>query len=544
MHKHGKPSVVPQYHTNAFVDLDGIPYLLAEYLDRRTIQQIDRSLIKSEIFIDTRESMRAIIDISIDDIGRRASDGYPAVRGNNSKQKDLLNMTTQMAEQLNHQFDVIRKGIVMRVNYQLENQRNGQVLRSMTEDLFIKDRQYFLEINSNNIDDNAVITNFSNSMVSTINEFTHGRDPMVLRITSVNMFYTTLRRDPGIPRIQQATGPWNGYPELDYYNYHEQMQKHHIFAPNGCHYEGYGQEPPTAIAPPTWTMFSRYYHFDRDGHDIVLHDQEIYDRNQSPILVPCGTITVNRAFMINPGHRIIFKFSIWKNDVTVVSDAQPLAYAIQAPYMNVYQPKPEEPPYGTVPAYIDHRHSWETPVPPLPGPYLHGEDPVLKELQKNQKINAQQNEMINKLAGAVNSLIEIISQNHEGTETPEKVPEIKAPEKPPHHDHKPPVSETEPVDPVLEQLASLQKTLEELKEQNANDTSEGCDHTEIDKQITDLQTELEDIRTNGTDEAVAERLTALAEQIAAIKESVDSHDHPQPIPEEKVNELLDKIENS
>ena len=79
-------------HVNAFIDLNGIPYLLAEYLDRNNFQQIDRSQIKSEIIVDQSESMRAVIDVSIDDIGKRASDGYPAIIGNTTKHTNLLKM--------------------------------------------------------------------------------------------------------------------------------------------------------------------------------------------------------------------------------------------------------------------------------------------------------------------------------------------------------------------------------------------------------------------------------------------------------------------
>ncbi len=520
----------PCDHTNAFVDLNGIPYLVGEYLDRRSFRQIDRSLIKSDIFVDTRESMRAIIDVSIDDIGKRASDGYPNIRGNNTKQRALLNMAASMAEQLNHQFDVLRKGIVMRVNYQLENQRTGHVIRSMVEDLRIPERFYFVDINPRDIDDNAVIVNFSNSLVSTITEFTHGHDPMVFRITTIQMFYECLRRDPAIPRIQQAAGPYAVKSELDYYNYHKDLQNRHVFGPNGCCYEGFGQEPPSAIMPPTWTMFNRYYHFDQDGHDIVLHHQEIYEPSAMCVLVPCGIVHVNRAFMINPGHRIIFKFSVWKNDLTVVSDALALAQAIQSPYMNVYQPQPPcdhwDPPGTTE---YNPPHHCHHPTPP-------SRDPLIDEMKRNRELNKKQTEMINQLAGAVNSLIQIISTQHEGTETPEQLPPMEEPPQtsPPHcHHHT----------PVMDKLNELSRLLEDIKNKNNENCNDGCDHTEINRQIESLQREIEDIRTNGTDEAVADRLNDLSESITALSEQVNS-ETPQPIPEAKVNELVDKINNS
>lgn len=518
-------------HTNAFLDLNGIPYLLGEYLDKRRFQQIDPALIRSEVFIDQRESMRAIIDISIDDIGSRASDGYPAIVGNNTKQRSLLKMISSQADELNHQFDVIRSGIIMRVNYQLENQRTGQMLRSMVENLRIHDRSYFLNINPRNVNDNAIIVNFSNSMVSTINEFTHGRDPMVLRITSVQMFYECLRRDPSIPRIQQANGPWAPGSEVDYYRYHEQMQNRHVITPNGCRYEGFGNESPEMIAPPTWTMISRYYHFDQSGHDIVFHDREINDPMAAAVLVPCGTVQINRAFMINPGHRLVFKFSVWKNDLTVVSDALAIAEAIRTPYFNGCRPPymPDaKPPY---PTFDDCEY-----VKPYHPAHHHHDGEVLRALRESQEINEQQSQMISRLTNAVNSLREIVSKQHgDDVEVPDVIP--MPPNKPPHH--KPGHGGF-----IIDKIRELEKMLEDLK--NSGSDSE-CDHAEIDQKIDDLQKEIEDIRTNGTDEVVADQLKALEEAIVSLQEQVSKgcdHEHPEKIPDDVVNEIVDKIKNS
>ena len=117
-------SVMPPAHTNAFIDLNGIPYLLGEYLDRRNFLQMDRSLIRSEVSVDVNEAMRAIVNISVDQIGKR-SDGLPEVTGNTTKLKQLIQMIHDNNPRLDHQFDVIRPGLVVRVNYQLENQRTG-----------------------------------------------------------------------------------------------------------------------------------------------------------------------------------------------------------------------------------------------------------------------------------------------------------------------------------------------------------------------------------------------------------------------------------
>ena len=327
-------------HTNAFVDLNGIPFLLAEYLDRRNFQQIDRSQIKSSIFVDQSESMRAIVDISIDDIGKRCSDGYPAILGNNTKQMNLLKMISDNCEIIDHQLNVLRRGIVITVNYQLENKRTGQVIRTMSEKFKILDRSYFLDINPRNTDDNAIIVNFSNTIVSTINDATHGRDPMIMRITNINLSYEMVKDSPKMPRVKQSLMGNSNIPQLpsnyglenNIYRYLDMMQNRHVMP--GYDPNSYIPEDPNLIMPPTWSMFNRFYRFDNNGKDIIIHGQEINDPITKVALVPCGTVHVNRTFMINPGHRIIFKFCIWKNDVTVVNDTTQVAQCLKAPILN------------------------------------------------------------------------------------------------------------------------------------------------------------------------------------------------------------------
>lgn len=521
-------------HVHAFVDLNGIPYLLAEYLDQRNFQQIDRSLVRSEIFIDQRESMRAIIDISCDDIGKRFTDGCPAIQGNATKTKNLLEMIANNAEQMNHQFDVLKRGIIMRVNYQLENQRTGSVIRSMVEDLHIRNRGYFLDINSKNIDDNGVIVNFSDSLVSTVNEFTHGRDPMMLRITSVQMFYECLRRDPYSARIFQADGPYTPARELDYYHYHERMQNQHIISPNGCIFDGMAKNMDM-ISPPTWSMFNRYYHFDNDGHSITLHRDEIQSPNALSVLVPCGAIQVNRAFMINPGHRLIFKFSIWKNDLTVVSDTLQIAEAIKTPYYNGTKH-----PYETGDVWCDHSCDCQPSVVHRPHPG-HSHDPMIEAMYRNEKMNAQQNEMLKNLADAVTGLAKIVAEQHAGVEVP-SIPSVPStPEKPPHHDHDHGHHHHPGPGPITSRLDELKKLLEEIAGSN---TGDGCDHTEINQKIKDLYDEIEKIRNEGVDGDFDEKLDTLAKAIADLQSEVDAASHPQKIPGEVVDELIDKINNT
>jgi len=344
-HHHHIPDKSPGY-TNAFLDLNRFPYLLGEYLDRRQFHQIDRSLIKSHLFVDEKESMRAIVDISIDDIGKRASDGLPNIVGNNTKNIGLLKMITRHSDRLNHRLDVIRRGIIVRVNYRLENQRTKHVIRSTSEDLRIRDRNYFVDINPRDINDNAIIVNFMDSIVSSVNQFTHGTDRMLIRITSIQMFYECMRREG--PR-QSAGNSAMWLSDIDdfdddihpYYHHQKYQNKHAIGIPGVCNCDDfYGSDKANFMHPPSWIMFNRFYRFDNQAKDIILHHQELNDPKNRIYLIPCGTAHVNRMFMINPGHRIVFKISIWKNDVTAVNNTQRVAQALGAQFLDhTYKPR-------------------------------------------------------------------------------------------------------------------------------------------------------------------------------------------------------------
>lgn len=319
-------------HTNAFLDLDGIPYLLAEYVDKSQFMQIDKSLIRSDIFVDQSDSMRAIIDVSINDIGM--NNGAVTSVGNRTKQANLLKMITNNADLLDNQLDVIRGGLIVRVNYQLENTKTGTVIRSMCEDLRIPDRNYYISINSNDVDDNSVIVNFNKSLVSTINEFTHGNDRMILRITNIQLFYECVKRSVKMPRIKDTMT--NGVDNDAYmrsvgiYDYHKAHQSQHMIGSPYCTSgNNYCDNDNTMM--PRWSVFNRYYHFSEDASDIILHNEEIFDPMNNVTLIACGTARVNRSFIINPGHRLIFKLSIWKNDITVVSNTTNVAKALNVP---------------------------------------------------------------------------------------------------------------------------------------------------------------------------------------------------------------------
>lgn len=319
-------------HTNGFVLLNGMPYLVGEYIDNRAFTQVNRDAIKSELTIDNTDCMRTIIDISIDDIGKK-EDGSLNVISNSQKMKDLVNVIKSNAHLMHYVLPIIRRGIVMRINYRLENQKTGMIIRSMVEDLRLYDRGYYLDINSSDLGSTAVVTNFANSLVSTVAQFTHGTDPLLIRITTIQLLYEAVMPHPYVPRQTDSiiTDPemvqyFYGC-DADVYKAHMNLQSHHVFSSD---YSGdstcYGH-----LIPPTWDMVSRFYHFDTEANDIVIHDQEVYDPHVSLVPIACGKVDVNRTFVVNPGSRFIFKISIWKNDLIVVNDANQIATALGMP---------------------------------------------------------------------------------------------------------------------------------------------------------------------------------------------------------------------
>lgn len=458
----------PDYHTNAFVNIDRYPYLVADYLDRRSFRQIDRSMVKDTIEVDQSEAMRVVVDVNVDDIGKRASDGMLATMGNNSKQVALAEMINRNYMRLQNRLPVLRKGIVLRINYRLENYSTGQTIKTMTEDFKIPEANYFLEINPKNVNDNAIVVNFTGSNISTMNYFTHGRDKMVMKITSVNMFYEVMKDGPCRPVGKEmyvgepdCLLPSEYCDEFNMFSYQRNLENHGTVQHN-CH--SYGNEN---IIPPDWIMFNQYYHFSNNGKDVIIHQDEVYNRNAKVALVPCGSVVINRAFVINPCCRIIFKFSIWKNDTTVVHDTTMIARALRASVMSD--------PYHCGPSHIhtDHTGFCYDDRCDCYHPNDHFINPdhetLMNMYQRGEAMDYEQNAVINQLNTLVVELTKAINDikgegsGGEDTYKPSEVPVLpEAPKQEPcipshgHHHH-------DPVHELFHIVRDLQKQLEELK---------------------------------------------------------------------------------
>lgn len=347
-------------HTNAFIQMHGIPYLLAEYCDRDNIRQLDRSMIYTAVDIDTTEAMRAVVDISIDDIGKRASDGRPNVISNHKMQEDVVRAVHHIFKHAEKSLPVIRRGLVVRVNYRIENGRTGETIRSVYEDIRVPERQYFVDTDPKDIDMPAIVTNFATTQVSTINQFTHGTDPMTLRITSVQLCYEVMKVKNLEPR-GRIDRPYQRMEDLGVrpyeerygiYEYHKEKQ----------HVQYLGEpivECPHHVYPYDWFGFNHLYHFADHGRDIILHMEDIYNHHAETTLIECGRLMINRAFLINPGERIIFKLCIWKNDLAMFNDTTPIARAMDPCFGG------HEEPFEPIQPFCPEKPSGDPYMPPV-----------------------------------------------------------------------------------------------------------------------------------------------------------------------------------
>lgn len=459
-------------HTNVFALINGMPYIVGEYADDEHYQQLDSSMVKNEINIDQSEAMRTVIDMSITDIDRVASTGRLDVLGNNTKKESLIRLIRSNYQQLDHQLPMIKRGLVIRVNYQIENKRTGQVIRTLIETLRIPERYYFLYVNPDNVDDNAIIANFSDSIVSTINQFSHGTDPMILRITSLQLSYELLRQNPVRPRVSKMfhedvpvyQGPAEYATNHEIYNYHDKMQPRVSIG-------GYYNKPQCG----NYYHYNTFYHFDETCDSMILHMEEINDKNAQVFNIHVGQVQVNRAFVINPGSRIIFKIAVWKNDLALVNSAREVAEALGVepfvPYPEPPRPYPQPIPVPVYPPY---------PYPPYyPGYDKREYELLLKLLDINREDDKKQEAEIKELNDAVKELARIIEG---GGFHPH-----------PHPPHPYPPRPTPPgIKAIMKMLKDLQKKVDEIIEHEQDIDLQPISDEEIQRILDNLEADWDD----------------------------------------------------
>jgi hypothetical protein len=70
-------------------------------------------------------------------------------------------------------------------------------------------------------------------------------------------------------------------------------------------------------------QYNDLYHFANHGTDIHLHQPEIESKVGNDItLIPIGTFDLNKVFNVNTGHKITFKYSIWRSDIIAVKNTK------------------------------------------------------------------------------------------------------------------------------------------------------------------------------------------------------------------------------
>lgn len=286
-------------HINAFLNIRGYPYILNDYLEDITFNHIDTSLISNSIVISNSESGRTIVDISIDNT-------RPMI-GNSIKYTNLIEAVFKsVRKDVPNILPVFQKALIAQINYRIENQRTGKILREASERLSIDTRNYFLNANVQSIDDNTmdacILTNFTDSISTTVTEFLHGSETMICRITGIELFY----------------------PAVIYSHHTHSNTKHCTTISNN-----------TTNNPDCQSyQYNDFYHFDNLGKDIHIHQTEIEDNPTHDItLIPVGSMKMDKGFIVNTGQKITFKYSIWKSDVIMVKNTKRIEEILDgAPY--------------------------------------------------------------------------------------------------------------------------------------------------------------------------------------------------------------------
>lgn len=284
---------------NAFIDVKSVPYILGDYLNGREFLTLNPDEVKNEVTIDTSVPNRAFIKISLDQIKRSTDTGLLMPEGNIEKKSKLDQMVSNYREFIaqNH-FGVIRKGLVVKINYRIETQ-SGRCIRNLYDYLKIFEGGLYTHVSDTNVADPAIIVNYEDTIVASINSYTHGTDSLVLRINSVDLFYEVISpKKVCLPKYS------------------------HKFYPYGI-----PKPQPTTVDLYRESLKSRndYYRFGNNNRDIFVNLPEVDSETRKVSMLPCGTFYINKTFPVRPMQRVVFNFSIWKNDLTIVPNTYQIA---------------------------------------------------------------------------------------------------------------------------------------------------------------------------------------------------------------------------
>jgi len=337
----------------AFLNLNGWPYISGEYVDKTNMQSVDRSLIRNQLIIENG-THSSVVDIVIDNVGEKSI-------GNRSSYNRFLDLLVQNAPQLRGYLDVVKPGLVIAIDYRIESERTGQFLKAATTQIYTEnkahyidigrsrteDKPHYIDFDSRHMSDNAVLVNFNDSAVRTVTNRVHGSDRMLIRLTRIRLFYVCLKRpvrnlydDRRKPSKEEREIFIPDRPAGRYdTQYHEYHQPQFSFGHPKAQSDYF-------TLPPNWWSFNKFYHFEDQGRSLVLHLDEIntpakIDKTiPSTFNIPAGSFPLNKVFVVNTSYKILFKVSVWKNDLTVVNNTQKIAHLLGVPVGSI-RPRPD-----------------------------------------------------------------------------------------------------------------------------------------------------------------------------------------------------------
>lgn len=282
---------------NAFIDVDSVPYILGDYFNGKQYLNLEPTEVIDSVTIDQSVPNRSLIEISINQVNKD-SQGNLMPMGNIEKKGNLEQMVSDYREAISsNYFGVIRKGLIVRLNYRIETE-SGQIVKSVSEDFKIYDAGLYNYVGDKNVADPALIVNYCDSIVSSINSYTHGTQGLILRINSVKLFYEVI--SPGkfcYPQYTKKFYPY-GKPRHDHgLNRYEEAIKSR----------------------------NNYYRFGNNNRDIFVNMTDVDSERRRVGMISCGTFYINKLFPVHPAQRIIFKLSVWKNDITIVPNTTQIA---------------------------------------------------------------------------------------------------------------------------------------------------------------------------------------------------------------------------
>jgi len=313
---------------NLFLNLNGIPYVGGEYIENVKFQTIDWSTIHNQLMIDNTGTQASVVDIVLDNAG-------DSPIGNREAYRKLLDSVARHAK--GGFIDVVRPTLVAVLDYQIESEKTGQLLKKAKVDIPLNHRGYYVNVSSGELGDNTFIVNSTDSITRTITERPYGNDRVIVRLTGINLHYVGLLR----PAMDPGKGPKGSedyptfrpddnarYPHMDW---HESAQPKHSFEPIPYTYN-WSKDPhhDQLRVPPNWWACNRYYHFEDRGSNLVLHLGDIKSL-VATYRIPVGKVAFNRVFSVGQGYKVLFRVSVWSNDAVIITNTAKIAQLMGLP---------------------------------------------------------------------------------------------------------------------------------------------------------------------------------------------------------------------